>query len=175
MLKVLYNNINYNAWRELVKYNFTYFNSFEAFCVVRSLARISFFAMPALFHFFFFPTHSTLLKMRKTLKVENRCCSWTLILFMCVFSLIFLCDFHKHQQQPLSLAFVAKNIYRDAPRRKNEFMTEKTFRNKSIYFSRNFWIYPTFKKSEKLTKFVWGSIRTRLQKGDVWGGWKHFP
>jgi hypothetical protein len=29
------------------------------------------------------------LKMRETLKVENRCCLWTLILFMCVFSLIF--------------------------------------------------------------------------------------
>lgn len=33
------------------------------------------------------------LKMRETLKVENRCCLRTLILFMCVFSLIFFSYF----------------------------------------------------------------------------------
>lgn len=86
----MYSYINYNAWRKLAEACENYISRILIHLkLLRSLARISF---PALFYSLFYTTFIssfTSLKMRKTLKVENRCCSWTLILFMCVFSLIF--------------------------------------------------------------------------------------
>ena len=89
--------INYNAWRKLQKLYFTYFNSSNSIH-----SRSTWKRKKEIFHAFtflfcvclltmlyvrFFVFYS--LKMRETLKVENRCCLRTLILFMCVFSLIF--------------------------------------------------------------------------------------